>query len=41
MLAAAEGWHDVTSGVFSLRIGLPWPQSRALLLAYFGPSFPC
>ena len=40
ILAAAEGGHDVSSGVFSQTIGLPWPQSRALLLAHFGPSFP-
>jgi HAD superfamily hydrolase (TIGR01509 family) len=40
ILAAAEGGHDVSSGVFSQTIGLPWPQSRACLLAHFGPSFP-
>src|SRR5690348_15569679 len=40
ILAAADGGHDVSSGVFSQTIGLPWPQSRALLLAHFGPTFP-
>jgi beta-phosphoglucomutase-like phosphatase (HAD superfamily) len=40
ILAAADGGHDVSSGVFSQTIGLPWPQSRSLLLAHFGRSFP-
>src|SRR5215472_13336690 len=40
ILAAAEGGHDVSSGIFSQTIGSPWPQNRALLLAHFGPSFP-
>ena len=40
ILAAADGGHDVSSGVFSQTIGLPWPQSRALLLAHFGATFP-
>ena len=40
ILAAADGRHDVSSGVFGQTIGLPWPQSRALLLAHFGATFP-
>ena len=40
ILAAADGGHDVSSGVFSQTIGLPWPQSRSVLLAHFGLSFP-
>jgi beta-phosphoglucomutase-like phosphatase (HAD superfamily) len=40
ILAAADGGHDVSSGVFSQTIGLPWPQSRSVLLAHFGESFP-
>jgi HAD superfamily hydrolase (TIGR01509 family) len=38
--AAAEGGHDVTSGIISRTIGLPWSQGRSLLLAHFGPAFP-
>ena len=40
ILAAADGGHNVSSGIFSQTIGLPWPQSRTLLLAHFGLSFP-
>src|SRR5207248_10808831 len=40
ILAAAEGGDDVSSGVFSQTPGLPWPQSRSVLLAHFGLSFP-
>jgi beta-phosphoglucomutase-like phosphatase (HAD superfamily) len=40
ILAAADRGHDVSLGVFSQTIGLPWPQSRSLLLAHFGLSFP-
>ena len=40
ILAAAEGGHAVSSGAFSQTIGLPWPQSRSILLAHFGLSFP-
>ena len=39
ILAAVDGGHNASSGVFSQTIGLPWPQSRALLLAHFGLSF--
>jgi HAD superfamily hydrolase (TIGR01509 family) len=40
ILAAADGGHDVCSGILSQTIGLPWPQSRSILLAHFGLSFP-
>jgi len=40
ILAAADGKHDVTADVFYRTVGLPWAQSRALLLAHFGESFP-
>ena len=40
LVAAAEGGHDVTSGIFSRTIGLPWPQTRSLLLSHFGNAFP-
>jgi beta-phosphoglucomutase-like phosphatase (HAD superfamily) len=40
LLAAAEGGHTVAAGVFSRTVGLPWAQSRSLLLAHFGQTFP-
>ena len=40
VIAAAEGGHDVTSGIFSHTIGLPWPQTRSLLIDHFGDAFP-
>lgn len=40
LLAAAEGDHGVTADVFARTIGVPWAQSRTLLLAHFGESFP-
>ena len=40
ILAAADGGYDASLGVFSQTIGLPWPQSRSVLLAHFGESFP-
>jgi HAD superfamily hydrolase (TIGR01509 family) len=40
VLAAAEGGHDVAPDLFNRTIGLPWAQSRALLLSHFGESFP-
>ena len=40
LVVAAEGGHDVTSGIFSRTIGLPWPQTRSLLLGHFGNAFP-
>jgi beta-phosphoglucomutase-like phosphatase (HAD superfamily) len=39
-LAAAEGGHEVAIDVFNLTVGLPWAQSRALLLSHFGEAFP-
>jgi HAD superfamily hydrolase (TIGR01509 family) len=40
LLAAAEGGHDVGTGVFGRTIGLPRHQVRALLLDHFGEVFP-
>jgi len=40
ILAAAEGGHKVASDVFSRTVGLPWAQSRTLLLSHFGETFP-
>ena len=39
-LAAAEGGHEVAIDVFNRTVGLPWAQSRALLLSHFGETFP-
>jgi hypothetical protein len=39
-LAAAEGGHEVVIDVFNRTVGLPWAQSRALLLSHFGETFP-
>src|SRR5260370_29539531 len=39
-LAAAEGGHEVAPDFFSRTVGLPWAQSRALLLCHFGEDFP-
>jgi HAD superfamily hydrolase (TIGR01509 family) len=40
VLAAAEGGHQVALEVFNRTVGLPWSQSRSLLLAHFGADFP-
>jgi beta-phosphoglucomutase-like phosphatase (HAD superfamily) len=40
LLAAAEGDHEIAPDVFNRTVGLPWAQSRALLLAHFGEAFP-
>jgi HAD superfamily hydrolase (TIGR01509 family) len=40
VLAAAEGGHEVAQEVFSRTVGLPWAQSRAVLLSHFGETFP-
>jgi HAD superfamily hydrolase (TIGR01509 family) len=40
LLAAAEGGHDVGTGVFGRTIGLPRHHVRALLLDQFGEAFP-
>jgi HAD superfamily hydrolase (TIGR01509 family) len=40
MAAATEGGHEASSAIYSRTIGLPWHQSRVLLLAHFGSAFP-
>jgi HAD superfamily hydrolase (TIGR01509 family) len=40
LLAAAERGYDMNSGIFTRLIGLPWPESRKLLLGCFGDAFP-
>jgi len=40
VLAAAEAGHEVGQEVFNRTVGLPWAQSRALLLTHFGETFP-
>jgi HAD superfamily hydrolase (TIGR01509 family) len=40
VLAAAEGGHEVVQEVFNRTVGLPWVQSRAVLLSHFGETFP-
>ena len=35
-----EGGHEVAREVFNRTVGLPWAQSRALLLSHFGETFP-
>ena len=40
LIAAAEKGHDATSGIFSRTVGLPWPQTRSLLIDHFGDTFP-
>jgi HAD superfamily hydrolase (TIGR01509 family) len=40
LLAAAEGGHDVGTGVFGRTIGLPRHHVRSLLLDHFGEVFP-
>ena len=39
-LAATEGGHEVAIDIFNRTVGLPWAQSRALLLSHFGEAFP-
>src|SRR5882762_3226738 len=39
-LAAAEAGHEVAVDVFKRTVGLPWAQSRTLLLSHFGDAFP-
>jgi HAD superfamily hydrolase (TIGR01509 family) len=38
-LAAGEIGHEMTPTLFRRLIGLPWPESRALLLEHYGASF--
>jgi len=40
LLAAAEGGHTVAGDIFNRTVGLPWAQSRALLVSHFGETFP-
>ena len=39
LLAAAEGGHEIAVDVFNRTVGLPWAESRALLLSHFGEAF--
>jgi HAD superfamily hydrolase (TIGR01509 family) len=38
-LAAADAGHEVAPGFFNRTVGLPWAESRALLLSHFGETF--
>lgn len=38
-LAAAEGGHDISSGIIDRLIGVPWLAGRVLLLEHFGQGF--
>ncbi|HTW53455.1 MAG TPA: HAD family phosphatase [Stellaceae bacterium] len=40
LLAAAEGGHDVSSGIVFRLVGLPWRRGRELLIEHFGAAFP-
>ena len=40
LLAATEGGHEVRVEVFKRMVGVPWAQSRAMLLTHFGETFP-
>jgi HAD superfamily hydrolase (TIGR01509 family) len=40
VVAADTGGHDVSSDVLDQTVGLPWTETRTLLLSYFGESFP-
>ena len=35
LLAAGEGGHEIALDVFYRTVGLPWAQSRTLLLSHF------
>jgi len=39
-LAAAEGGHEVAADIFKRMVGVPWAQSRTMLLSHFGEAFP-
>jgi beta-phosphoglucomutase-like phosphatase (HAD superfamily) len=39
-LAAADGGHEVAVDIFERMVGVPWAQSRAMLLSHFGETFP-
>src|SRR6202047_1314634 len=38
--AAAEGGHEVAVEIFNRMVGVPWAQSRSMLLSHFGEDFP-
>jgi len=38
--AAAEGGHEVAVDIFKRMVGVPWAQSRTMLLSHFGEAFP-
>jgi HAD superfamily hydrolase (TIGR01509 family) len=40
LLAAAEHGLEVAADIFNRTIGVPWAQSRTLLLSHFGETFP-
>jgi beta-phosphoglucomutase-like phosphatase (HAD superfamily) len=40
LMAATEGGHDISSGIFGQTIGRTWEQTRAMLLDHFGAAFP-
>lgn len=40
VLAAAEHGLEVAADIFNRTIGVPWAQSRTLLLSHFGETFP-
>lgn len=40
LLAAAEGGHDISSGIILRLVGLPWHRGRGLLVDHFGAAFP-
>jgi HAD superfamily hydrolase (TIGR01509 family) len=40
LLAAAEGGHEIAGDIFNRTIGVPWAQSRVLLISHFGEAFP-
>jgi beta-phosphoglucomutase-like phosphatase (HAD superfamily) len=39
LIAAAEAGHEVAPDFFGRTVGLPWAQSRELLLSHFGETF--
>lgn len=40
LAAARVGGHDLPKAVIEGAIGVPWAQSRAIILAHTGPDFP-
>jgi len=40
LIAAAEGGHEIAVDVFNSMVGVPWAQSRTMLLSHFGENFP-